>query len=115
MPVMPPPFCRYAAAQNRDSLETWLRVVYSAQPTSARDHEMRSLTIRKPTASRQVSALVAAAIILAVIAAFALAFNLSRLRESFGWVEHTNEVLRNISSSERALLEAEFEASAAIC
>jgi CHASE3 domain sensor protein len=68
---------------------------------------MRWLATWKTTPSRQVSALVATAIALFVVAAVALAFNLTRLRESFGWVEHTNEVLRNISSSERALLEAE--------
>jgi len=96
-----------AAAQNRDSLETRRRVIYCHQPTSAEITKMRWLATWKATPSRQVSGLLAAAITLFVIAAFALAFNLSRLRESFGWVEHTNEVLRNISSSERALLEAE--------
>ncbi|WP_338834285.1 CHASE3 domain-containing protein [Bradyrhizobium septentrionale] len=70
-------------------------------------NKMRWLATWKTTPSRQVSALVATAIALFVVAAVALAFNLTRLRESFGWVEHTNEVLRNISSSERALLEAE--------
>jgi hypothetical protein len=41
-----------------------------------------------------------------VATAMALNLNLSRLRDSFAWVEHTNELLRNISVSERALLEA---------
>jgi CHASE3 domain len=41
-------------------------------------------------------------------AAVALNLNLSRLRDSFAWVEHTNEVLRNVSASERALVEAEL-------
>ena len=36
-----------------------------------------------------------------------MTFNLNRLRDSFAWVEHTNEVLRNISAVERALLQAE--------
>ena len=42
-----------------------------------------------------------------VIAAIALAVNLSSQRESFGWVEHTNEVLRTVSALERRILEAE--------
>jgi len=54
-----------------------------------------------------VPILLGVAVALPVIAAIALGFNLLRLRESFGWVEHTNEVLRNISAVERALLEAE--------
>jgi len=42
-----------------------------------------------------------------LVAGVALTFNLNRLRDSFAWVEHTNEVLRNISAVERALLQAE--------
>ena len=61
----------------------------------------------KATPSRLVAGLLAAAIGLFIVAAVALAFNLTRLKSSFSFVEHTNEVLRNISSSERALLEAE--------
>jgi CHASE3 domain sensor protein len=55
----------------------------------------------------RVSGSVAIALGLFVGAAAALNLNLFRLRDSFAWVEHTNEVLRNISASERALLEAE--------
>ena len=44
---------------------------------------------------------------LALFLVVALTFNLNRLRDSFAWVEHTNEVLRNISAVERALLQAE--------
>jgi PAS domain S-box-containing protein len=55
----------------------------------------------------RVSGLLALAFGLFVIAAIALTLNLVHLKESFGWVEHTNEVLRNISGAERALLEAE--------
>jgi two-component system, LuxR family, sensor kinase FixL len=55
----------------------------------------------------RVSAFVAIALGLFVGAAVALNLNLSRLKDTFAWVEHTNEVLRNISASERALLEAE--------
>jgi len=44
---------------------------------------------------------------LIVAAAIALTVNLTRLRESFAWVEHSNEVLRQISDVERALLTAE--------
>ena len=68
---------------------------------------MRWATSWKATPSRLVARLLAAAIGRFIVAAVALAFNLTRLKSSFSFVEHTNEVLRNISSSERALLEAE--------
>jgi two-component system sensor kinase FixL len=55
----------------------------------------------------RVSGLLALALGLFIVAAIALSFNLARLRESFAFVEHTNEVLRNIAAAERALLEAE--------
>jgi CHASE3 domain sensor protein len=42
-----------------------------------------------------------------VVAAVALSVNLTRQRDSFGWVEHTNEVLRTVSALERRILEAE--------
>jgi PAS domain S-box-containing protein len=42
-----------------------------------------------------------------VVATIALAVNLTLQRDSFGWVEHTNEVLRIVSSLERRILEAE--------
>ena len=103
IPVMPWPFFRYAGA----SAVTYDLLRRPVPPPEIKINKMRWLATFKVMPSRQVSALVAAAIALFVIAAFALAFNLTRLRESFGWVEHTSEVLRNISSSERALLEAE--------
>ena len=68
---------------------------------------MRWATSWKAAPSRLVAGLLAAAIGLFIVAAVALAFNLTRLKSSFSFVEHTNEVLRNISSSERALLGAE--------
>lgn len=52
-------------------------------------------------------ALIAISVGLIAFAALALSFNIARLRESFTWVEHTNEVLRDIAGAERALLEAE--------
>jgi CHASE3 domain sensor protein len=42
-----------------------------------------------------------------VVATIALAVNLTLQRESFGWVEHANEVLRTVSALERRILEAE--------
>ena len=54
-----------------------------------------------------VSGALAVAVGLFVAAAIALAINLSRQRESFRWVEHTNGVLRNISALEKVVLEAE--------
>jgi two-component system sensor kinase FixL len=54
-----------------------------------------------------VSGAFSVAVAMFVVAAIALAVNLSRQRESFGWVEHTNEVLRDTSALEKAILEAE--------
>lgn len=55
----------------------------------------------------RVPGLLAIALALFIVALVALSVNLARLRASFAWVEHTNEVLRNISAIETALLEAE--------
>jgi two-component system, LuxR family, sensor kinase FixL len=55
----------------------------------------------------RVSVLLAVALGLFIAAAIALVLNLSRLKDSFAWVEHTNEVLRTISAIETALLQAE--------
>ncbi len=52
-------------------------------------------------------ALLAVSVGLIALAAVALGFNSVRLRESFTWVEHTNEVLRNIANVEKSLFEAE--------
>ena len=57
--------------------------------------------------SGRVPGLLAVALGLSIIAAAALSLNLTRLRESFAWVEHTNDTLRNSAAAERALLEAE--------
>jgi len=54
-----------------------------------------------------VSGALAIAVALFVVAAIALAVNLSWQRESFVWVEHTNAVLRDTSALEKAILEAE--------
>jgi two-component system, LuxR family, sensor kinase FixL len=51
--------------------------------------------------------MLATAVGLFIAAAIALAINFSRQSENFGWVEHTNEVLRNISALENGVLEAE--------
>jgi two-component system, LuxR family, sensor kinase FixL len=56
-----------------------------------------------------VSGTFAIALGLSVVAAVALGFNLAQQRGSYGWVQHTNEVLNNISAVERAILEAESE------
>jgi two-component system, LuxR family, sensor kinase FixL len=55
----------------------------------------------------RVSGLLAAALVLLLVAATALTLSLARVRETFSWVEHTNEVLHNISAVERSLVEAE--------
>ena len=54
-----------------------------------------------------VSVTLAIAVGMFVVAAVALSVNLTRQRDSFGWVEHTNEVLRTVSALERRILEAE--------
>jgi CHASE3 domain sensor protein len=53
-----------------------------------------------------VSGTFAIALGLFVFAAVAFV-NLVRQRDSYDWVQHTNEVLRNISAVEKAILEAE--------
>jgi CHASE3 domain sensor protein len=54
-----------------------------------------------------VSATLAIAVGMFVVAAVALSVNLTWQRDSFGWVEHTNKVLRTVSALERRILEAE--------
>ncbi len=54
-----------------------------------------------------ITGLLALALVLFAIAGIFLGVNLARLRESFGFVEHTNEVLRNLNAAERQLLTAE--------
>jgi CHASE3 domain sensor protein len=54
-----------------------------------------------------VSATLAIAVGMFVVAAVALSVNLTWQRDSFGWVEHTNKVLRTVSALERRIPEAE--------
>jgi two-component system sensor kinase FixL len=54
-----------------------------------------------------VTGLLAFALVLFAIAAIFLGVNLTRLRQSFTYVQHTNEVLRNLAAAERQLLTAE--------
>jgi len=54
-----------------------------------------------------VSGALAVAVGLFITAAIALAVNLNRQRESFEWVDHTNDVLRYASTLEKQVLEAE--------
>ena len=64
-----------------------------------------------PTSARRVfgsvTGLLAFALVLFAIAGIFLGVNLARLRQSFAFVEHTNEVLRNLNAAERQLLTAE--------
>jgi two-component system sensor kinase FixL len=64
-------------------------------------------TRRKVILPGAVSGTFAIALGLFVFAAVALGVNLVRQRDSYDWVQHTNEVLRNISAVEKAILEAE--------
>ena len=61
-----------------------------------------------------VSGTFAIALGMFVVTAIALSVNLARQRDSFGWVQHTNQVLRNISAIEGAFLKPSQE-SAVIC
>lgn len=64
-------------------------------------------TFRRLRRPGRVVALVVLAAALAVLAAFPLSLNMSRFRENLAWVGHTNQVLRELSAIERAVLEAE--------
>ena len=75
---------------------------------------LSGLALGKRKLSFKVLLLVVIALVLSLALAAALSFNLSRMRESFDWVRHTNEVLRQLSVAERRLLEAN-PPSAAIC
>jgi two-component system sensor kinase FixL len=55
----------------------------------------------------RVPGLLAIALGLFVISGIALGVVLFKLRDGYGWVELTNEVIRNIGSVERAMLQAE--------
>ena len=68
---------------------------------------LSGLTLGKRKLPFKVLLLVAIALVLSLALGAALSFNLSRMRESFGGVRHTNEVLRQLSLAERRLLEAE--------
>ncbi|MBV8185960.1 MAG: PAS domain S-box protein [Alphaproteobacteria bacterium] len=61
---------------------------------------------------RLIIGLILAAILLTIGAGGALLLNLGRFRESFGLVEHTDEVLRTIWATEVALFQAESDGRA---
>lgn len=66
-----------------------------------------SFAARKSPLPPKIFVLIIIALLLSLTLAVALAFNLTRMRESFAWVRHTNEVLRQLAGAERKLLEAE--------
>ena len=55
----------------------------------------------------RVFILISLAAVLTALAGFPLSLNMSRFRENLSWVGHTNEVLHQLSATERALLQAE--------
>ncbi|WP_420135773.1 sensor histidine kinase [Rhodopseudomonas sp.] len=57
--------------------------------------------------STQAPLLLGATLLLFIVIAGALFLNLMRLRDSFSWVQHTNDVLLAIAGIQRAVLEAE--------
>src|SRR5665647_1162525 len=75
-------------------------------PGVVRGKRMKA-TFRRLRRPGRVVALVVLAAALAVLAAFPLSLNMSRFRENLAWVGHTNQVLRELSAIERAVLEAE--------
>jgi len=67
-------------------------------------------TATRPSTRRFIGGVtgpLALALVLFAIAGIFLGVNLAKLRQSFAYVEHTNEVLRNINAAERQLLTAE--------
>ena len=62
---------------------------------------------RKLALPGRASTTFAIALGLFVVAAIALAVNLTGQGDSFSWVEHTNGVIRTVSAVERGILEAE--------
>ena len=58
---------------------------------------LSGLTLGKRKLTFKVLLLVAIALVLSLALGAALSLNLSRMRESFGGVRHTNEVLRQLS------------------
>lgn len=54
-----------------------------------------------------VSGMIGGAVLLSMVFAVALGFNFLQLRDSFTWVEHTNEVLHQIDGAARNLVKAE--------
>ena len=69
--------------------------------------KLSGLTLGKRKLPFKVLLLVVIALVLSLALAAALSLNLSRMRECFDRVRHTNEVLRQLSVAERRLLEAE--------
>jgi CHASE3 domain sensor protein len=65
------------------------------------------LAIGKRKLPLKVLILAIVTLTLPLVLAAVLSFNLIRMGESFAWVRHTNEVLRQLSAAERRLLEAE--------
>jgi two-component system, LuxR family, sensor kinase FixL len=63
---------------------------------------------RKPLANSLLAPwLLGIALLLFIVVAGALILNLMRLRDSFSWVQHTNDVLLSISGIQESILEAE--------
>lgn len=70
------------------------------------DFRMKTSLLHLSSPSR-VFILISLAAVLTVLAGFPLSLNMSRFRENLSWVNHTNEVLHQLSATERALLQAE--------
>jgi two-component system, LuxR family, sensor kinase FixL len=113
---------------SRSARQLWLRSIAEAGvnwPLSRKLHTFKVLRVstvtrmagvkitfgatngRKWPLPGRVPLLLGISLSLLVAAAIALTVNLTRLRDSFAWVDHTNEVLLQISDIERALLTAE--------
>ena len=70
--------------------------------------QSRAASRRRPRLAAFSAAGVAAlAVALVLLSVFALDLNLRRLRDSFGWVEHTDQVLLGLTSIEATVIDAE--------
>jgi C4-dicarboxylate-specific signal transduction histidine kinase len=64
-------------------------------------------SLRHLSSPSRVFILISLAAVLTALAGFPLSLNMSRFRQNLSWVGHTNEVLHQLSATERALLQAE--------
>jgi len=77
------------------------------RPDTANDRRTRPSSKRPLLALFSAAGATALAVALVLLSVFALNLNLGRLKESFGWVEHTDEVLLQLARLEATLIDGE--------